>query len=597
MSGAEDKKKKSLSVSKALLRTAPMILKAFPFAYLTYALMGIIHGAFWGITAPVNQRMYDALTDTVMGNGAVRLIYISAVWVVLVMLGQQIMNGVHNFFFNYIYNKARGHMSFIMQEKLGKLPAQLFEDKDELDNNEKANNGNDAAIGLLGTLSDGLFFYGAYYAVMATYLWRMKPTLVIAFVFIFAPVAFSQIIRAKMFAKLEEESAPIRRQFAHYEDCLIGKTKLKETRLFGAYHFFKKLYMDTLALLAKKDWNVEKKLALINLGLNGVKAAGWLGVIMILFDALMKGDISVGAFAAVFSSIGMLFILLEEIFNRIQWSVTDNLGKIHNFIGLLEHKEHQGENIPVDFSKGIMVNDVHFTYPKADKPAVNGVSFTIRQGETIALVGENGSGKSTLVKLLSGLFTPDQGNIIIGGRDTAQTAYEALYAKTSGVFQNYCWYPFSLRENVLISEYTSEDSTEPSLHQADVDITDSATFPKGLDTVLSREFDGVELSGGQWQRVAMARGLYRKHEYIVLDEPTAAIDPIEETKVYKRFAESSKDKTAVLVTHRLGSARIADRILVMDGGKIVESGTHDELCGAGGKYAEMWAAQAENYKE
>jgi ATP-binding cassette subfamily B protein len=592
-----------------------MVVKTFPVAFMVYAVLGIAHGASWGIVAPVNQRLYDALTYAVGGEGTAAAVYMGAVGVMLVMLGQQVLNGVHNFFSQYLHGRARGHLHGVVHQKLARLPAQLFEDKDKLDDIEKSNNGIDGGYWLLCTLSDGLFFYGAYYSVMVVYLWRMKPMLVVAFIFIFAPVALSQIIRAKLYAKLEEESAPVRRQNGHYGGCLVSGTSMRETRLFGAYNFFKKLFMDTLMLLAQKEWNVAKKVAAMDLGLNAIKTAGWLGTTALLFDALMKQDISVGAFAAVFTSINMMFGMLEEIFNRIKWSVTDELGKIHNFINLLEYAEHEAtapQTPPqaVDFAKGIEARGLSFTYPKAEKPAIDGVSLTIRPGETVALVGENGSGKTTLVKLLCGLFKPGEGRATIGGLDSAHAQNQALFAKTSAVFQDYAAYAFSLRDNVLISDFSrektrekgdaseeSDESVAASLAAADVDVHDTATFPGGLDTILSREYDGVELSGGQWQRVAMARGLFRRHDFIVLDEPTAAIDPIEESNVYRRFAQSSRDKTALLVTHRLGSARIADRILVMDGGKIVEEGTHDALCRANGKYAQMWAAQAAAYQE
>jgi ATP-binding cassette subfamily B protein len=587
-----------LSVFKALGRVIPMVFLAFPLNYLCYILVTVIHGAAWGFTAPANQLLYDALTDAVAGNDRVNAVYLGAVAVTGVMLWQQLFNSVHNFMYGYLWDKAGGRLSSLIHLKSGKLPAQIFEDKSKLDDIEKAGQGKDGAIHLAQTFSDVVFFYGTYYVVVFGYLWSMKPALVFAFFFIFAPVALSQIVQARMYAKLEEVSAPIRRQYAHYEDCLVGRGKMKETRLFGAYHFFKKLYMDTVSLLAQKEWDVQKKIAAVDLGLNGVKAAGWVGVLALLFDALVKGEISVGSFAAVFSSVGMLFAIMEEVFNRIKWQVTQAIGKINNFLNFLDLPERQGGNTAPETDKGIVLTDVRFSYPQADTPAVDGVTLTVAPGETVALVGENGSGKTTLVKLLTGLYIPDSGSVVIGGKDTRDTSEGALFSRTSGVFQNYAAYAFTLRENVSVSQRMSYNEVAdiiPALRDADVDYEKADTFPKGLDTVLSREFDGVDLSGGQWQRVAMARGLYREHDFIVLDEPTAAIDPIEETRVYKRFEEIAAGKTAVVVTHRLGSARIANRIIVMDKGRIIETGTHEQLAASGGKYAAMWAAQADYY--
>ena len=590
-----EKKKQDLSVFKAIRRTVPMIIKAVPFSCLFYVFFAILHGSTWGLLAPVNQRLYDALANLAVGQGTLRYVYIAAAMVTMLMLFQQAMNAIHNFFFSVMHEKASGRLARLVHDKMNVLPAQVFEDKDRLDDIEKAGPGRDGAIYMYGTLSDGIFFYGSYYVIMGIYLWQMQPLLLLAFAFVFAPVLLSQIVEAKLWAKLEEVSAPIRRQNSHYEDCLIGLKNMKETRIFGAFYFFKRLFMDSLTLLAQKEWDVHKKITAITVGLNAIKGAGWVGILALLFHSLVQGNITVGAFAAVFASVGMLFSLIEEIFNRIKWSVAENLGRIHNFINLLDIPIPEKAYAEPDFSLGITATNIEFTYPKAEKNAVDGVSITLRSGETLALVGENGSGKTTLVKLLCGLYKPDKGQVIIGGQNTSETADTALFAKTSGVFQNYGQYVFNLDENVRISAINSGHNPIPAMVDADVDYKDENTFPNGLETILNREFEGVDLSGGQWQRVATARGLYRHHNFIVLDEPTAAIDPIEETRVYKRFAELTHNKIAILVTHRLGSARIADRIAVMDGGKIVEIGSHESLLANNGKYAEMWASQAENY--
>lgn len=223
----------------------------------------------------------------------------------------------------------------------------------------------------------------------------------------------------------------------------------------------------------------------------------------------------------------------------------------------------------------------------------------MRAGETIAIVGENGAGKSTLVKLMLGLYTPQEGKVRFGGVDTKEVSSSAIYRGVSAVFQKYQRYKMTLADNIRISDRQAEDELstarlDMAAAKAELAVA-SDVYPQGYDTMLSREFDGVDLSGGQWQRLAIVRGFYRAHDVIVLDEPTAAIDPLEETRIYRTFTEMSQDKTAIIVTHRLGSAKIADRIIVMDGGKVCEVGTHDTLLRAGGKYAEMYRAQVQWY--
>ena len=185
----------------------------------------------------------------------------------------------------------------------------------------------------------------------------------------------------------------------------------------------------------------------------------------------------------------------------------------------------------------------------------------------------------------TGIYRPSEGKVLLGGLDTAAASAPGVYQGVSGVFQKYQRYKMTLQENVAISDVSA--GADPTRIRS---VLSEAGFEMGgrkLDDMLSPEFGGVDLSGGQWQRAAIARGLYRVNGFIVLDEPTSAIDPIEETKIYKQFEQLARGKCAVVVTHRIGSARLADRIVVMDGGRIADIGTHEELMSRKGKYAEM----------
>lgn len=222
------------------------------------------------------------------------------------------------------------------------------------------------------------------------------------------------------------------------------------------------------------------------------------------------------------------------------------------------------------------------------------VSFEIKKGETIALVGENGAGKSTLVRILAGVLIPDEGEVLVDGNDLFSVCQKERFRHTSAVFQQFIRYQMSLRENVEISdELSDEDKMKECVEKSEFTIDER--FEEGYDTMLSREFDGIDLSGGQWQRVALARGLYRDSRFIVLDEPTSAIDPIEEGVLYRKFQKMIQDKMGVIVTHRLGSTKIADRILVLKEGKIVEEGNHEELMNMCGYYQKMYHEQAKWY--
>ena len=586
-----------LSVTKAFRRVVPLVVKLAPLHTLAYALRAVVLGVLSGIMPPLMQRMFDALTDLAVGGGTASAVYISAGIIAVVMLATQFASEF-GYLITSVTTGRKADLSFVklIFKKINSLPASLFEDKEKLDDIEKGAAGRWGSLSMAGSVSDVFFHYGLYLVIIGVYLWSLEPVLIFALVLVFVPVILSQMFEANYHAVLENAIAPLRRQRAHYTECLVGVRFAKETRLFGAYHFFRRLFMDCFLLIQKKEWDTEKKVQALHLGLNIVKGIGWGGILLLLLRSLNQGNISVGAFAAVFGAIGMMFGMCQQLFNRFGYSVSQQLGHIHNMLNLLDMKvEAQGTCTP-DFTKGIRAENITFAYPQSEKNAVDGVSLTINPGETLALVGENGSGKTTLVKLLCGLYKPESGKVFIGGYDSSQTGDSSLFSKTTGVFQNYNNYIFTLDENVRLSEIASTKEPLGAMEDADVDYKDIATFPDGIHTKLSREFEGVELSGGQWQRVATARGLYRDYEFIVLDEPTAAIDPIEETRLYKKYAELTKGKIALLVTHRLGSVRIADRIAVMEGGKIVENGTHESLLAAKGAYAKMWAAQAESYR-
>ncbi len=234
-----------------------------------------------------------------------------------------------------------------------------------------------------------------------------------------------------------------------------------------------------------------------------------------------------------------------------------------------------------------------FAYPGAERTALRGVDVRIAPGERVAIVGENGVGKSTLAKVLMGLYAPDAGTVLLDGRPPA-----AARARVAAVFQDYAAYEFTLRENVAFGELArlgDDVAIRAALERADLGgIADRV--PGGLDGYLGRAFGETDLSGGQWQRVALARAFFRDADLLVLDEPTAALDPLAELALFERFADLTTGRTAIMISHRLGAARLADRILVLQDGRIVEEGPHEALVDRGGVYARLFAAQAQWYR-
>lgn len=243
----------------------------------------------------------------------------------------------------------------------------------------------------------------------------------------------------------------------------------------------------------------------------------------------------------------------------------------------------------------VRFEQVGFTYPDGRR-ALQGVGFTLRRGERLALVGENGAGKTTLVKLLLRFYDPSEGRILVDGVDLRELDLAAWRRLVAAVFQDFGRYALTLGENIALSDLEHLHDPQRLEEAARAGGAEGLLLRLGPEVLLSRAFGGTELSLGEWQRVALSRAFFRQAELLVLDEPTASLDPKEEAHLYARFAELAQGKTVLLITHRLGSVRMADRILVLSGGRLVEEGDHATLLGQQGAYAELWRLQADLYR-
>lgn len=588
-------KHSSYPVTKVVPRVISLQFKAAPVLSVLHLAMAVVHALTWVAGTVTTQLLFDAISRTAVGQSK----FIDCVFPLLALAGaallQQVMSGLWNFFaFGFLAGKTIEYSSELLHRKIQRVDPARFEDTAFLDDLNKAREGLWTAPYVCAILLSLVSFHAVYFGLMGAYFFRLSPLLILALLLSFIPAVLGQILRMKVFSKLEEQNVSLRREFEYYQKTMCDREYYKETRVLGVYRYFHRLFSDTLQLFTRKTWQAERTTSLMYLLLNVTTFAGMAISAYILFRATMDGAVSVGAFAAVFAALGQMFNLMQEVITWQMGNVNRSVGKVANFIRVLDAPERTGAAGVSDFSKGVTADNISYTYPGRAEPAVKNVSLAIAQGETIAIVGENGAGKSTLVRLLTGVYRPSEGKVTLGGLDTAQTAPASLFQGISGVFQKYQRYKMTLSENVTLSDTHHEPDApriETVLQEADFD-----GQAVGLDTMLSPEFDGIDLSGGQWQRLAIARGLYRPSGLIVLDEPTSAIDPIEETRIYTQFGRLASGKCAVVVTHRLGSAKLAHRILVLDAGEIVDSGTHEELLSRPGKYAEMWTAQAQWYE-
>ncbi|MDE7262328.1 MAG: ABC transporter ATP-binding protein/permease, partial [Oscillospiraceae bacterium] len=322
----------------------------------------------------------------------------------------------------------------------------------------------------------------------------------------------------------------------------------------------------------------------------------------VLVSAFLSGETDAAGFTF---SLGILTTLTSWLREFTQ--ITDNT--LYNNIAFNDYrvfmeqddappKGGDAKTASVRRPPKVELRDVTFTYPDAKAPTIDHLSLTLEPGEKIALVGLNGAGKTTLVKLLNGLYRPDSGEILIDGVPMEQFSQKEYFRLVGTVFQDVNLLPFSIGENLAGREKYDPAQVWGSLDKAGLrEAVES--LPKGLDTHLTQQMekDGIDLSGGQRQRLAFARALHKDAPLLILDEPTAALDPLAEADLYHKYAQETVDKTSVFISHRLGSTQFCDRVVYMDGGRITEMGTHKELLARGGAYAKLFEVQSSWYTD
>ena len=567
--------------------------KLFFICTLLTALNGVLRGAL----IYAQQNLFDSASEMVQKNQKLNAVILSLITLAIFHIIHQVLNGTETYVSNMYEEKAKGILALKINEKVNKISPIYFEDPKYLDDIIRAEEGKNNAVTFIMTLKDIMTFFIPYFGFMALYFYTLKPVLAFSILLLLIPVILGQIVRTKAFGILAYEAGALQRECNYYEQCIVGKEFFKETRLLGVQNKFKDKYLDTLNELQKKQMKSEMKTNIVEFFMQVITVIGYVCIIILLFFAVIKKEISIGAFSAVFYSIGEVYSYMERMVRFRMSKMSNGFGSICNYIRFLDMKEEC-----MEYEKKMEINDIElknvsFKYPNAKCLSLNNVSLKIKKGETIAIVGENGSGKTTLVKTICGLYLPTEGTISYSESDDIVKPRE-LFANISAVFQKYQRYKMSLEDNITISSISKEYSSNDLNDLCDfVDVkVNSKLFPKGLNTMLAREFGGVDLSLGQWQRIAIARGIFKDSELICLDEPTAAIDPVEETKLYNCFYEIGKDKTELIVTHRIGVAKGANRIIVMKNSKLVEEGSHEELMRINGEYKRLFDAQEKWYR-
>ena len=461
----------------------------------------------------------------------------------------------------------------------------------------------------------------------------VSPWISLALLAVLAPQVRLEVGQSRKFMAFTYGATPEERRAGYVDRILTGRAEQKEMRLFGLHAPLTERWRGMRGVLRRRILDQRQRLVVGGLPLTGLRVAVGVGVAGALAYLLGDRVLTPGRFVALFQGVDDMLEAGSSL-GFSSWDLqvqSGEVGYVREFLDLPEQGgagtamagvARTGDSpFPRPLRQGIRVDDVHFTYPAAGSvgaepgtaPAVlRGVGFHLAPGERVALVGENGSGKSTLARILLGLYPPTAGRVLADGLDYAGIDPDSLAGAVSAAFQDFYRFELTLGQSIGIAALAAEPGEAadlwPSwLHPDPAVVADAARrsgaedlarrLPGGYDTPVGHTLDGGRgLSGGEWQRLAIARAFTRDPELLILDEPAAALDPVAEAELYRQFAELLEGRTALLISHRLGSARMADRILVLQDGRIVEEGRHDELVEARGVYAAMWEEQASWYR-
>ncbi len=492
--------------------------------------------------------------------------------------------------------------SLRLMEHAATLDLEDFEDSELQDSLERARRQAAGRMSLLGQLlgqaqdivtiasfAAGLFVYAPWLIVL------MAIALVPAFV---GEAHFNAQTYSLNFAR-----TPERRELDYIRRTGASVETAKEVKIFGLNAFLIERY----GRLADSFYQANRALAMRRATLGSAltalgTVAYYLAYAYIVWRTL-HGEFTIGDLTFLAGSFRRLRNLLEDLlmgFSQVAGQAL-YLDDLFSFFDIEPEiaSPPDPRPFPTPIRSGFEFEDVGFRYPGADRWAVRHLEFTLRAGEVLALVGENGAGKTTLVKLLARLYDPDEGRILLDGQDLREYDLSAVRANTGVIFQDFVRYHMTAAENIAVGRIEARDDRARIVLAAERSLSDEviAKLPNGYDQVIGKVFrGGLDLSGGEWQKIAIARAYMRDAQVLILDEPTAALDARSEFEVFQRFKELSRDKTAVLISHRFSSVRMADRIVVLEDGAVEATGTHEELLEQQGRYAELFELQAAGYR-
>jgi len=396
---------------------------------------------------------------------------------------------------------------------------------------------------------------------------------------------------------------PAKRELDYLRVLGGSREAAKELKLFGLRKFLVDRFTHLSDQIYQQDVSLARRRLIAGAFLSMIGTGGYYGAYLYIIWRTVEGVVGFGTMVFLTGAIMQASTSIQQIFSTLS-SIADQalfLTDLLAFFGMRPTIQSKPNALPAPrpIVRGFEFRNVSFRYPGTERMVLNNLNLWLHAQERVALIGENGEGKTTLVKLLTRLYDPTEGQILLDGVDLREYDLDDLYREIGVIFQDFMRYEMTARENIAVGKIEEVNNLDLLKAAADKSMADDVIqrLPSQYQQQLGRRFEnGVDLSGGEWQKLALARAYLRDAQFLILDEPTAALDARSEYEVFQRFAELTAGKTALFISHRFSTVRMADRIIVMEKGRIIEDGSHDKLFRLGGRYAEMFELQAASYR-
>lgn len=519
----------------------------------------------------------------------------------VILISLIVLQSMDSLLHDLMYERAMHKYAYDFAQKMSVLPMSFIDTAEGRDKIDEARYLMTTAVNfptyLIRFLSVAASFVIAYMQIAS-----FNIGFSLLFISLSVPGIIFQMVFSRKADRLRRAQAPDVRKFCYYRWMLTDAWPAKDVRMYDLTKPISKRYDEEKKHYRDANKKLDKKKMWAELLTELVKRSGEIAFSIFVIIKAVSGEIGVGdtamyisfAVAAIESFEGVAGILVYGVIRS-----SANMKYVFDFFER-ETPERKTGTRKLESFESLVFDNVYFKYPASETYVLQGVSFELKKGDKLSIVGVNGSGKSTIVKLMLGLYEIESGTVLINGYPVSDYDIQDVRRLFSALFQSFVQYPLTLRENIALSDLDRMDNDkeiESVLVKSGVFDEIKPKLKNGLDSFMTRSFDdeGTELSRGQWQKIALSRAYFKNAEIVIFDEPSAALDAEAEDRIFKNFETIADGKTSVMISHRISSARISNKIIVLDGGKITEHGTHDELMELSGLYAKLYNLQRNKY--